>query len=50
MQQAARSGKQNEEHSVEENKMRELAGRHNDSAFYMNIVKTRPPETIANSV
>jgi four helix bundle suffix protein len=37
-----------EEHSVEENKMRELAKVHNDSAFYMKIVTSRPPETIAN--
>ena len=28
--------------------MRELGRKHNDSAFYMQIVKTRPPETIAN--
>jgi four helix bundle suffix protein len=34
--------------SVEMNKMRQLGRTHNDSAFYMNIVQTRPPETIAN--
>ena len=28
--------------------MRDLGRKHNDSAFYMQIVKTRPPETIAN--
>ena len=28
--------------------MRELGRKHNDSAFYMELVKTRPPETIAN--
>jgi four helix bundle suffix protein len=28
--------------------MSELAKIHNDTAFYMNIVKTRQPETIAN--
>ena len=28
--------------------MRELGRKHNGSAFYMQIVKTRPPETIAN--
>jgi four helix bundle suffix protein len=37
-----------EDGSVEQMKMRELARIHNDSAFYMNIVSTRPPETIAN--
>jgi four helix bundle suffix protein len=25
-----------------------LAKKHNDSAFYMEIVRSRPPETIAN--
>jgi hypothetical protein len=25
-----------------------ISEKHNDSAFYMNIVKTQPPETIAN--
>ena len=29
-------------------KMRELGKRHNDSIYFMEIVKTRPPETIAN--
>jgi len=28
--------------------MRNLGKTHNDSAFYMELVKTRPPETIAN--
>jgi four helix bundle suffix protein len=37
-----------EDDSVEVKKMRELAKKHNDSAFYMEIAKTRPPETIAN--
>ena len=37
-----------EKDSIELNAMRELGKKHNDSAFYMNIVKTRPPETIAN--
>jgi four helix bundle suffix protein len=37
-----------EEDSIEQNKIREIARKHNDSAFYMKIVKTRPPETIAN--
>jgi len=34
--------------SVEVAAMRKICRKHNDSAFYMNIVKTRPPETIAN--
>ena len=34
--------------SAELLKMRELGRRHNDSVFYMPLVKTRPPETIAN--
>ncbi|MDR1880646.1 MAG: four helix bundle suffix domain-containing protein [Tannerellaceae bacterium] len=37
-----------EDGSVEQLKMRELARTYNDSAFYMDIVSTRPPETIAN--
>lgn len=37
-----------ENDSVELQKMRELGRKHNDSAFYMPLVKTRPPETIAN--
>ena len=37
-----------EKGSVEQRKMSELARIHNDTAFYMNMVKTRPPETIAN--
>ena len=37
-----------EENSIEWDAMRELGRKHNDSAFYMNIVQTRPPETIAN--
>ena len=37
-----------EDGSIEQKKMREIARKHNDSAFYMNLVKTRPPETIAN--
>jgi four helix bundle suffix protein len=28
--------------------MRELGKRHNDSRYFMTLVKTRPPETIAN--
>ena len=37
-----------ENNSAELLKMRELGKKHNDSAFYMQLVKTRPPETIAN--
>ena len=37
-----------EDHSPEVKAMRTICREHNDSAFYMNIVKTRPPETIAN--
>ncbi|MDR0694414.1 MAG: four helix bundle suffix domain-containing protein [Prevotellaceae bacterium] len=43
-----REHRQWEQNSVELDKMRELGRRHNDSAFYMGIIKTRPPETIAN--
>lgn len=28
--------------------MRKLGSEHNDAAFFMNIIATRPPETIAN--
>ena len=37
-----------EKDSVELNVMRKLGREHNDAAFFMNIVRTRPPETIAN--
>lgn len=37
-----------ESDSAELLKMRELGRKHNDTAFYMPIVRTRPPETIAN--
>ncbi|MBW8334262.1 MAG: four helix bundle suffix domain-containing protein [Prolixibacteraceae bacterium] len=43
-----RNHRQWEDRSVELMKMRELGRKHNDSAFYMQLVKTRPPETIAN--
>ena len=45
-----RGFKQWEEGSKEWKAMRELGRKHNDSAFYMQIVKTRPPETIANMI
>ena len=43
-----RGYRQWEENSKEVQAMRKLCRKHNDSAFYMKIVKTRPPETIAN--
>ena len=43
-----RNHRQWENDSVELLKMRDLGRKHNDSAFYMTLVKTRPPETIAN--
>lgn len=43
-----REHRQWEENSVELLKMRELGRTHNDSAYYMSLVKVRPPETIAN--
>jgi len=43
-----RGHRQWEDGSVELLKMRELGRKHNDSTFYMALVKTRPPETIAN--
>jgi four helix bundle suffix protein len=43
-----RGHRQWEDGSVELQKMRELGRKHNDSAFYMALLKTRPPETIAN--
>jgi len=43
-----RGFRQWEDNSVEVEAMRNLCRKHNDSAFYMEIVKTRPPETIAN--
>ena len=43
-----RGYRQWEANSKELNAMRNLGRKHNDSEFYMKIVKTRPPETIAN--
>jgi four helix bundle suffix protein len=37
-----------EKDSIEAGKMYELGRSHNDAAFYMKIIMTRPPETIAN--
>jgi four helix bundle suffix protein len=43
-----RGHRQWEKDSREVAAMRNLCRKHNDSAFYMELVKTRPPETIAN--
>ena len=43
-----REYRQWENNSVELLKMRELGRKHNDSAFYMPLVRVRPSETIAN--
>ena len=43
-----REHRQWENDSPELTAMRKLGRKHNDSAFYMKLVKTRPPETIAN--
>lgn len=43
-----RNHRQWENNSIELKKMRSLGCQHNDSAFYMPLVKTRPPETISN--
>jgi four helix bundle suffix protein len=43
-----RGHRQWEQDSVELKKMRELGRKHNDSAFYMELIQTRPSETIAN--
>ena len=43
-----RGYRQWENHSLEVIAMRKLGRKHNDSAFYMELVKTRLPETIAN--
>jgi len=43
-----RGHRQWEQNSCEVAAMRNLCKKHNDSAFYMELIKTRPPETIAN--
>lgn len=43
-----RNHRQWENDSVELLKMRDLGRKHNNSTFYMPLVKVRPPETIAN--
>ena len=43
-----RGHRQWEEGSKELEAMRRLGREHNDAPFFMNLVQTRPPETIAN--
>ena len=43
-----RGHRQWEEGSAEYEAMRRLGREHNDSEYFMNLVQTRPPETIAN--
>lgn len=43
-----RNHRQWENGSIELQKMRELGRKHNDSSFYMPLVRVRPPETISN--
>jgi four helix bundle suffix protein len=43
-----REHRQWEKGSVELQKMRQIGSKHNDSAFYMPLIKVRPPETICN--
>lgn len=43
-----RGHRQWEKGSVEYEAMRALGREHNDASFYMNLISTRPPETIAN--
>jgi len=43
-----RGHRQWEQNSCEVAAMRNLCRKHNDSAFYMELIKTRQPETIAN--
>lgn len=43
-----RNQRQWEKDSIEYETMRSLGRNHNDPDFYMNLISTRPPETIAN--
>ena len=43
-----RNKRQWEKGSIEYETMRALGRQHNDAAYFMEIVRTRPPETIAN--
>lgn len=44
----SRHHRQWEKGSVEYEAMREVGRIHNEPAYYMNLISTRPPETIAN--
>lgn len=44
----ARNLRQWEENSEELQAMRKVGQKHNDSAFYRELIRTRPPATIAN--
>ncbi|MDE6497195.1 MAG: four helix bundle suffix domain-containing protein [Muribaculaceae bacterium] len=43
-----RGKRQWEEKSIEYETMRQLGREHSDAAYFMNLIETRPPETIAN--
>ena len=43
-----RGKRQWEEKSIEYETMRMLWREHSDAAYFMNLIETRPPETIAN--
>ena len=43
-----RNHRQWEKESIEFEAMKRLARKHNDSEFYMSLIQSRPPETIAN--
>lgn len=43
-----RNHRQWEENSIELIKMREIGRKHNDTKYYMELISTRSPETIAN--
>lgn len=43
-----RKARQWEKGSLEYETMRRLGRKHSDAKFYMNLIATRPPETIAN--
>ncbi|MDL2256702.1 four helix bundle suffix domain-containing protein [Bacteroidales bacterium OttesenSCG-928-I14] len=43
-----RQHRQWEDNSIELKKMRELGRTHNNSDYYMQLIQTRPPQTIAN--
>lgn len=43
-----RGFRQWEKDSIEHNVMRQLGREHNDAEYFMKMIETRPPETIAN--